>query len=148
MGLPPSVFQVLTLDSYSAHSGLGAAMQRREFITLLVGGANIWPRAVRAQQPAKVKRIAIVHPSINVSELSITSEHQGYRTLFEELSRLGHFEAQTLVVERFSGEGNAKHYADLAHDVVRSTNPDLIIAIVDPLAVRFKKQPRRSRSSP
>ena len=75
---------------------------------------------------------------VDHSELSITSEHRGYRTLFEELSRLGHFEAQTLVVERFSGEGNAKHYADLAHDVVR-TNSDLIIAIVDPLAVRFKE---------
>ena len=112
-------------------------MKRRAFIGL-IGGAAAWPVAARAQQLTKMRRIAIVHPSINISELSITSEHRGYRTLFEELSRLGHLEAQTLVVERFSGEGRAEHYADLAHDVVR-TNPDLIIAIVDPLAVRFKE---------
>jgi len=110
-------------------------MRRREFITL-VGGAAVWPLAARAQPT--MKRIAIVHPSINVGELSITSEHQGYRTLFEELSRLGYTEGQTLVVERYSGEGRIDHYADLARDVVR-TNPDLIIAIVDPLAVRFKE---------
>jgi putative ABC transport system substrate-binding protein len=112
-------------------------MKRREFLAL-ASGAAAWPVAVRAQQPITIKRIAIAHPSINVSELSITSEHRGYRTLFEELGRLGYLEAHTLFVERFSGEGKAEQYADLAHDVVR-TNPDLIIAIVDPLAVRFKE---------
>jgi putative tryptophan/tyrosine transport system substrate-binding protein len=116
-------------------------MKRREFIAALGGAAastSLWPLVARAQQPAKMKRIAIVHPNIDVSDLSITSEHLGYRTLFEELRRRGYSEGRNFVVERYSAGGQTDRYADLARDVVR-TNPDLILPIANPLVLSFKE---------
>src|SRR6476619_4667979 len=77
------------------HLSLGTDMRRREFITILGGATAIWPLSAGAQQPAKMKRIAFVHPSVKVSELSVGS--QSYqRAFFEELIRLGYVEGQNL----------------------------------------------------
>jgi putative ABC transport system substrate-binding protein len=77
-------------------------MRRRDFITLLGGTAVAWPLAARAQQPAKVKRIAIFNSTAKVSDLTV-SGHRVYRVFFEELGRLGYVEGQNLLVERYSG---------------------------------------------
>jgi putative ABC transport system substrate-binding protein len=58
--------------------------------------------------------------------------------LFEELRRRGYNEGRNLVVERYSAAGQTGRYADLARDVV-STNPDLILAIANPLVLSFKE---------
>jgi putative tryptophan/tyrosine transport system substrate-binding protein len=107
-------------------------MKRREFITLL-GGAAAWPLAGRAQQPAKARRIAIVHPFYPLSEMTATGPSQ-WRAFFDELTRAGYIEGQNLVVERYSAEGRV--LADLARDVVRS-NPDLIFAITGRMVLAF-----------
>ncbi len=99
-------------------------MRRRDFITAL-GAAATWPLAARAQQPAKMKRIALVTSSAKVSEISVNGRPY-YRAFFEELSRLGYVEGQNLGVERYSGEGRPERYAELARDVV-NTHPDLIL---------------------
>src|SRR6267142_2339496 len=110
-------------------------MRRRDFITAL-GTAATWPLAARAQQPTKMKRIAFVHPSNKVSELSVSGS-RSFRVFFEELSRLGYVEGQNLGVERFSGEGRPERYAELARDVV-NTHPDLILAVGGRLSLDFK----------
>jgi putative ABC transport system substrate-binding protein len=101
-------------------------MRRREFIGSLIGTAVAWPLALSAQQPAKVYRLAIVAPSAPVKVMNETSSRY-YKVLFGELRRLGYIEGQNLIVERYSGEGNAAHYAQLASEVVRQ-NPDVIFA--------------------
>jgi putative ABC transport system substrate-binding protein len=111
-------------------------MRRRKFITLLGGAVAVWPIVARAQQPAKMKRIAFVHPSTNVSEISVSGRPY-YRAFFEELSRLGYVEGQNLRVERYSGEGRPERYAELARDVV-NTHPDLILAVAARLSLDFK----------
>ncbi|HYS87005.1 MAG TPA: ABC transporter substrate-binding protein [Bradyrhizobium sp.] len=110
-------------------------MRRRDFITAL-GTAAAWPLAARAQQPAKMKRIAFVRPAGPVSEASVSGSPY-YRAFFEELSRLGYVEGQNLGVERYSGEGRPERYAELARDVV-NTHPDLIIAVAARLSLDFK----------
>lgn len=112
---------------------LGAGMKRREFITL-VGGAAMWPLKARAQQPAKLKRIAMVHPSSKVGDLTINGR---YKAFFQELTRLGYVEGRNLAVERYSAEGRTERFAELARQVVAS-NPDLVFAIAGPLALSFK----------
>ena len=110
-------------------------MRRRDFVTAL-GSAATWPLAARAQQPAKMKRIAYVHSAGNVSRISANGE-PFYRAFFEELSRLGYVEGQNLKVERYSGEGQPERYAELARDVV-NTHPDLILAVAARLSQDFK----------
>ena len=110
-------------------------MRRRDFVTAL-GSAATWPLAARAQQPAKMKRIAYVHSAGNVSRISANGE-PFYRAFFEELSRLGYVEGQNLGVERYSGDGRTDRYAELARDVV-NTHPDLVLAVGGRLSLDFK----------
>ena len=111
-------------------------MKRREFLAL-VAGAVARPRAALTQQPTKVYRIAIVHPSRPVSQMTETGGVPYWRALFQELRLLGYVEGQNLVVERYSGEGRVQNYARLAHDVV-DLKPDLILAISPRMVRHFK----------
>jgi ABC-type uncharacterized transport system substrate-binding protein len=110
-------------------------MRRRDFIATIAGMAAL-PLAARAQQPAKMKRIAMVHPSDRVADM-VASYRRSYRGFFEELSRLGFVEGKTLVVERFSAGGQPGRFAQLARDVV-DTHPDAILAIDGALGLAFK----------
>jgi putative ABC transport system substrate-binding protein len=99
-------------------------MRRRDFITLAGGAAAAWPLTAFG----KAQRIALVYPSVPVSEMTERTGNPGLQTFFKELRRLGYVEGQNLLIERYSGEGRAGHYPDLAREVV-SRNPDMIVAI-------------------
>jgi putative tryptophan/tyrosine transport system substrate-binding protein len=81
-------------------------------------------RQARAQQPAKVHRIAIVTVAIPTADTTETSSFPYYRAFFQELRRFGYIEGRNLIVERYSVE---RPTVELARDVVRS-KPDVIFA--------------------
>src|ERR1700738_5294819 len=108
-------------------------MKRREFVTLL-SGAAAWPLAVRAQQRATQRRIAIFHPAIPTTLLTETGGGTAWRAFFAELRRLGYVEGENLIVERYSAEGHHERYADLAREIV-TRNPDLIVTGTNPVVI-------------
>ena len=92
----------------------------------------------QAQQTGKVYRIAFANP-VGPGCRSKSGE-QGILVppaIFEELIRLGYVEGRNLLIERYSGEGRATHYPDLARQIV-SRNPDLIFAFSNFLVLDLK----------
>jgi len=97
-------------------------MKRREFIAGLLAAAS--SRQARAQQPAKVHRIAVVTLGIPIAEITETS-NPFYRAFFHELRRFGYIEGRNLIVERYSPE---RPTVEMARDVLR-WKPDVIFSI-------------------
>jgi putative ABC transport system substrate-binding protein len=113
-------------------------MRRRDFISLLVGGAAVvWPLAAGAQQIPNRKRLAIFSPAEPSADLREHSKTKAWRALFAELRRLGQIEGQNLEVERYGREQNTSGLEALATEVVRG-NP-AIIYVIGADAVIFKK---------
>jgi putative tryptophan/tyrosine transport system substrate-binding protein len=109
-------------------------MRRREFIMLIGGAAAAWPLTAFG----RVQRIAMVSGFFPVTEMSETSGEPAFQALFKQLRRLGYVEGQNLLIERYSGEGRAEHYPDLAREVVGS-NPELIVILAgNEFALDFK----------
>jgi len=106
-------------------------MNRRAFITLVGGAAAAWPLAALG----KTQRVALVLPSQPLSVIAETNDEPLWQAFFEELRRLGYIGGQSLLIERYSGEGRGS--PDLARDVV-SRNPDVIIAIGNGVVLDFK----------
>src|SRR5262245_56131146 len=100
-------------------------IRRRQFITL-VGGAAVWPFTVRAQEPLRKYRIAVVTPAFPVGEMKEGAGNPYYGAFFGELRRLGYIEGDNLVAERYSADGRPERYGPLADEVTR-TKPDVIM---------------------
>jgi putative ABC transport system substrate-binding protein len=78
-------------------------MKRREFLiaTAMLATAT---RQTVAQQAAKMKRVAMVHPATKPADMRIGGD-TAYAIIFEEMKRLGYVEGTNLVVDRYSAEG-------------------------------------------
>jgi ABC-type uncharacterized transport system substrate-binding protein len=124
-------------DDKMPSQGPEADMRRRQFLHGFGSAAIAWPLVARAQQqPAKMKRLAMVHPSDPVASF-VPSYSRPYRVFFDELSRLGFVEGKNLVVERYSAAGQPDRFPQLAYDVV-DTHPDVIFSMSGSTGLAFK----------
>jgi putative tryptophan/tyrosine transport system substrate-binding protein len=114
-------------------------VKRREFLATLAGASVLLPVGAGAQQSTKIFRIAMVHPSYAVLEMTEASSLPYYRVFFDELRRLGYVEGHNLLIERYSAEGHVEDYPALARSVVSHT-PDLIFTVGAPMAKALKKE--------
>ncbi len=101
-------------------------MRRRAFNFALGGAALVSLSPARAQIASKTSRLAIVHPSHPVAGMTETGIAQ-YRAFFRELRRLGYAEGRNLSVDRWSAEGQAGRYLELARAAL-AKKPDVILA--------------------
>jgi len=89
-------------------------MRRRDFITLIAGGAVALPLRVHAQQSQKMSRIGVLLPGTPASfSLRANAFIDGLRTL-------GHVEGKTIAIEWKWGQDRAKMLPDLAAELVKS----------------------------
>jgi putative ABC transport system substrate-binding protein len=98
-------------------------MKRRAFLvaTAMLATAT---RQAMAQQPAKMKRVAMIHPALKPADIRIGGDPT-YAIIFEEMKRLGYVEGVNLIVDRYSAEGRFDRYPEIMHGVV-ATRPDVI----------------------
>jgi putative ABC transport system substrate-binding protein len=80
-------------------------MRRRDFAAGLFLTTAV--RTVRAQEPAKQRRIAIVIASGPVACLNDPTSH-AWRAFWQELRQLGDIEGENLIVDRYSGGGGPR----------------------------------------
>jgi putative ABC transport system substrate-binding protein len=99
-------------------------VRRREFITLLGGGAA-WPLAARAQQPARPYRVAYL--ALLAGRDSVVVK--------QRLDELGYIEGKNMIFDFRSAEGRSERLLQLASELVR-TSPDVIVAGFGTLAAQ------------
>jgi putative ABC transport system substrate-binding protein len=93
-------------------------VRRRDFIIGLPLALTM--RSAQGQQTPKVYHIAIAHGSTAAADLKEgSSKSPVSHGIFEELRRVRYVEGKNLLVERYSGEGRAAHYPELARKFSR-----------------------------
>jgi putative ABC transport system substrate-binding protein len=111
-------------------------MRRRQFIALTVAAGT--STMLHAQQPARMRRIAIATPGPAVEQ---TKDNPYDRAFLDELAGLGFVEGKNLVVDRYSAKGQMSAYNELAQTIV-SSRPEAILTAAPPMTLALKAATR------
>ena len=111
-------------------------MKRREFITLLGGAAATWPLAARAQQPERVRRIAMLIP---FPESDADSQVR-IRVFEQTLQQLGWTAGRNVRIDIGWGQ-DVEAMQRLATQLV-ALQPDLIVSQSTPSTAALLQQTR------
>ena len=110
-------------------------MQRRKFITLLGGAAAAWPLAAGAQQPERVRQVAIMVTAQD-SDQATQQRVAGFQ---HRLAELGWTEGRNIRFERrFTGGTPESIRAGVT--AIVSSRPDLILAQNTPMVAALHAQ--------
>jgi putative ABC transport system substrate-binding protein len=112
-------------------------MRRREFITLLGGGAAAWPLVARAQQPHGVRRIGVL---MAVAESD--AQYQANLAVFREgLRQVGWTEGRNIRIDVRWAALDVEAMQRLAKELV-ALQPDLILSNNTPTTAALLQQTR------
>jgi putative tryptophan/tyrosine transport system substrate-binding protein len=96
-------------------------MRRREFITLLGGAAAAWPLAARAQQPNRIRRVAVL-------ESDNGGPNQSHIAAFRQaIDKLGWHEGRNIQFEIRLAENNINRARGYAEELA-AMMPDVFLA--------------------
>jgi putative ABC transport system substrate-binding protein len=107
-------------------------MTRREFITLLAGGAAAWPFAAPAQEAAKTPRIGFLGNSTPALETNLIGPFR------DGLRALGYEEGRNIVIEYRWAEGKYDRFPALVAELL-AANVDVLVTAGTPASLAIKK---------
>src|SRR5207248_10466707 len=112
-------------------------LRRRQFLTLL-GGAAAWPLAARAQQPDRIRRIAVLSP-LGEDDPEMTARLAGFG---RGLARRGWSEGRNVHMDtRFAPDSSADQAQVQARELI-ALQPDVILAQATPLVTALQRESR------
>ena len=94
-------------------------MKRRDFVSLVVGGAVAWPLAAQAQEPGRTYRIGFLLPT--------NRQSPPVQALFDELRLNGFIEGQNLMIVSEGFEATDDRLAERAQSLI-DAKPDVIVS--------------------
>ena len=113
----------------------GAAMRRREFLTLLGSAAVTWSLAARAQQPGRVRHVAVLIPFPDDREPPVKDYLSAFR---QRLHELGWDEGRNIRFDyRFTGQV-PERMRSVTQELIKLA-PDIIVAWANPAAASVRK---------
>jgi len=110
---------------------------RREFITLLSGGAVAWPLAARAQQPERMRRIGVLM-GWNERDREAQSNLAAF---VQELQQLGWTDGRNMRIDYRWSNGDVDRMQVFAKELADSA-PDAILAHTTPVTAALQQVTR------
>jgi len=117
-------------------------VRRREFITLVGGATAGWPLAARAQQPAQMRRLAVL---MVVAEKDPDAK-RFVAALENQLDAEGWHKGRNLEITYRWGASNPERLAQYANELVVAA-PDVLVTLGTAALLPAKKAPQRYRPS-
>jgi putative ABC transport system substrate-binding protein len=109
-------------------------MERRQFLGILGSLAAGWPCVSMAQQPGRVRRIAILHDYIETDPEGRVQ----IAALRDELAKLGWVEGRNLVIDLRSGAEEADALRGPARDLL-AKSPDVVLGAGGTIVAALQK---------